>query len=356
MVIWPAIGIARQADLESCQLGVVRNPPVALAENADEKRRECSAALDFQKADVDRETCFRELVADSPAQIGNVLHARTGILHSIRSRLFCLKRACKYAALLVSAYYVVNYVSMGLRVLRGRGVERPSGWFAWACGASVLLPTLARRQRQGSEREARVGAGLQRGSCPADDPTLAREFECTGNVLNPGPTRAGGPDCAHGPLSRSCPAFLRAWATFFRVQDGSVAKMKRPSRCMMLAALAWAVAPLAGCASLGCGSSGLQSHACTPGPMRVGSTTKAQVVDALGSPRDVRFDRGQEEWVYTLRGTPRRLLDFAPVASMVGPQARDARGSLVIRFDPRGIVQGYVFTEGRTLVRCDRLA
>ena len=54
----------------------------------------------------------------------------------------CAFRRPQYAALLVSAYYVVNYVSMGLRVLRGRGVEHPAGWFAWACGASVLAMAL----------------------------------------------------------------------------------------------------------------------------------------------------------------------------------------------------------------------
>ena len=125
---------------------------------------------------------------------------------------------------------------------------------------------------------------------------------------------------------------------------------------MTLAALAGVVAPLAGCASLGCGPAGLPGRACMPGPMRVGSTSKAQVVDALGSPRAVTFDRGQEEWVYTLRGTPRRLMHFVPAASMIRPRARGARGRLLIRFDPRGIVQGYELTEGRTRVRCDRLA
>jgi hypothetical protein len=54
----------------------------------------------------------------------------------------CALRRPQDAAVLVSAYYLVNYASMGLRVLRGRGVEHPAGWFAWACGASVLAVAL----------------------------------------------------------------------------------------------------------------------------------------------------------------------------------------------------------------------
>ncbi len=132
--------------------------------------------------------------------------------------------------------------------------------------------------------------------------------------------------------------------------------MKRHVRTLMLALLTGAGAPLAGCASLGCGGPGLPGPACAPGPMRMGSTTKAQVVNALGNPQSVTFDRGQEEWIYTLRGSTRRLIDFVPMVSLVGPEPLAARTSLRIRFDPRGIVQGYVFTAGRTRVRLDRLA
>ncbi len=125
---------------------------------------------------------------------------------------------------------------------------------------------------------------------------------------------------------------------------------------MMLASLIGALAPLPGCGGLGCASPGSAGRACMQGPMRVGSTTKAQVALALGTPQKVAFDRGQEEWTYTLRRPTRRIVDFVPMASMIHPQGRGARGSLVIRFDPRGIVQGYVFTEGHTQLRFDRLA
>ncbi len=125
---------------------------------------------------------------------------------------------------------------------------------------------------------------------------------------------------------------------------------------MMLAGLTGAAAPLAGCGSLGCASPGQPARACMQGPMRVGSTTKAQVANALGSPQNVAFDRGQEEWIYTSRRTTRRLIDFVPTVSMIRAQAPDALRRLVIRFNPQGVVQGYVFTEGRTQVRFDRLA
>ena len=66
-----------------------------------------------------------------------------GLLIGLGLLMFvCAIRRPRDAAVMVSAYYLVNYASMGLRVLRGRGVEHPAGWFAWACGASVLAVAL----------------------------------------------------------------------------------------------------------------------------------------------------------------------------------------------------------------------
>lgn len=86
--------------------------------------------------------CALTVVAKSMRNLEKVRRA-DGLLIGLGLLMFaCAFRWPQYAALLVSAYYVVNYVSMGLRVLRGHGVEHPAGWFAWACGASVLAFSL----------------------------------------------------------------------------------------------------------------------------------------------------------------------------------------------------------------------
>ena len=86
--------------------------------------------------------CALTVVAKSLPNLEKVRRA-DGLLIGLGLLMFaCAFRWPQYAALLVSAYYVVNYVSMGLRVLRGHGVEHPAGWFAWACGASVLAFSL----------------------------------------------------------------------------------------------------------------------------------------------------------------------------------------------------------------------
>ena len=86
--------------------------------------------------------CALTVVARSLRNLGKVSWT-DGLLIGLGLLMFgCAFRWPQDAALLVSAYYVVNYASMGLRVLRGRGVEHPAGWFAWACGAGVLALAL----------------------------------------------------------------------------------------------------------------------------------------------------------------------------------------------------------------------
>ena len=86
--------------------------------------------------------CALTVVAKSLRNLERISWA-DGLLIGVGMAMFgCAFRWPQYAALLVSAYYVVNYVSMGWRALRGRGVEHPAGWFAWVCGASVLAMAL----------------------------------------------------------------------------------------------------------------------------------------------------------------------------------------------------------------------
>ncbi len=86
--------------------------------------------------------CALTVVAKSLPNLEKVRRA-DGLLIGLGLLMFaCAFRWPQYAALLVSAYYVLNYLSMGLRVLRGQGVEHPAGWLAWACGASVLAFSL----------------------------------------------------------------------------------------------------------------------------------------------------------------------------------------------------------------------
>ncbi len=86
--------------------------------------------------------CALTVVAKSLRNLERISWA-DGLLIGAGLAMFgCAFRWPQYAALMVSAYYVVNYASMGWRVLRGRGVEHPAGWFAWVCGASVLAMAL----------------------------------------------------------------------------------------------------------------------------------------------------------------------------------------------------------------------
>lgn len=86
--------------------------------------------------------CALTVVAKSLRNLERISWA-DGLLIGVGLAMFgCAFRWPQYAALMVSAYYVVNYASMGWRVLRGRGVEHPAGWFAWVCGASVLAMAL----------------------------------------------------------------------------------------------------------------------------------------------------------------------------------------------------------------------
>ena len=86
--------------------------------------------------------CALTVVAKSMRHREQVSRA-DGLLIGLGLMMFaCALRWPQDAALLVSGYYVANYGSMGLRVLRGRGVEHPAGWFAWACAASVLAFSL----------------------------------------------------------------------------------------------------------------------------------------------------------------------------------------------------------------------
>ena len=86
--------------------------------------------------------CALTVVAKSLRNLEKIRWA-DGLLIGLGLLMFaCAFRRPQDAAVLVSAYYLVNYASMGLRVLRGRGVEHPAGWFAWACGASVLAVAL----------------------------------------------------------------------------------------------------------------------------------------------------------------------------------------------------------------------
>ena len=102
----------------------------------------------------------------------------------------------------------------------------------------------------------------------------------------------------------------------------------------------------AGCASVGNEKLRNETETSIQGKIIEGTTTKAQIRAALGSPLKTSFtDGGQEISTYEFTNVSADAISFVPIVNLFGASASGKKKELVILFDQAGGVQNYSMSE-----------
>lgn len=121
-------------------------------------------------------------------------------------------------------------------------------------------------------------------------------------------------------------------------------------RCLHLACAGAFILSFAGCASLGAGGSRPLTANGARQALAIGTSTKEDVKQALGSAKVNSFASGYEVWVYDYKSGLPALAGLLPVVGTLATvtDAMTHDRELVILFDPAGKVRKFVMREGES--------